>query len=92
MYSVATNRYDGSITIVQISNNELVRSLKYQQAPNHMAWIHECCITENFIILLTVRGSSPNRRAAARSAAVRSAAVRAAPVRAAAVRPSGACA
>jgi len=50
MYSVATNRYDGSITIVQVSNNEVVRSLTYQQPPNHMAWIHECCITENYIV------------------------------------------
>lgn len=50
MYSVATNRYDGSITIVQVSNNEVVRSLTYQQPPKHMAWIHECCITENYII------------------------------------------
>lgn len=50
MYSVATNRYDGTITIVQISSNQLVRSLTYQQPPNHMAWIHECCITDNYII------------------------------------------
>lgn len=50
MFSVATNRYDGSITIVQVSRNEVVRSLTYQQPANHMAWIHECCITENWII------------------------------------------
>ncbi len=50
MYSVATNRYDGSITIVQVSNNDVVRSLTYQQPPNHMAWIHECCITDNYIV------------------------------------------
>jgi carotenoid cleavage dioxygenase-like enzyme len=50
MFSVATNRYDGSITIVQISRNELVRSMTYQQPSKHMAWIHECCITDNYII------------------------------------------
>lgn len=50
MYSVATNRYDGSITIVQVSKNDVVRTLTYQQAPDHMAWIHECCITDNYII------------------------------------------
>lgn len=54
MYSVATNRYDGSITIVQISKGELVRALSYQQAPNHMAWIHECCITDNYIIFADI--------------------------------------
>jgi carotenoid cleavage dioxygenase len=50
MYSVATNRFDGSITIAHVSKNRLVRSLTYQQPPKHMAWIHECCITENYIV------------------------------------------
>jgi carotenoid cleavage dioxygenase len=50
MFSVATNRYDGSITIVQVSEDKLVRSLTYQQPPRHMAWIHECCLSANFII------------------------------------------
>jgi carotenoid cleavage dioxygenase-like enzyme len=54
MYSVATNRYDGSITIVHVSKGELVRSLNYQQPRNHMAWIHECCITENYIIFADI--------------------------------------
>lgn len=50
MYSVATNRYDGSITIAQVSGNKLVRAMTHQQPPGHMAWIHECCITERFIL------------------------------------------
>ncbi len=50
MYSVATNRNDGSMTIVQISQDKLIRSLRYQQPHHPMAWVHECCITDNYII------------------------------------------
>ena len=50
MYSVATNRFDGSITFAQVSKNRLVRAMTYQQPSKYMAWIHECCLTDNYIV------------------------------------------
>lgn len=52
MFSVATNRNDGSasITIVQVSKNQLVRSLNARQSGHPMVWLHECCITRNYIV------------------------------------------
>jgi carotenoid cleavage dioxygenase len=52
-YTVTTSMYTGTISASQVHNGELVRTAAIYQPESgrgKMAWLHECLLTENFLI------------------------------------------